>query len=137
MTKKILDSMEVDGSVAATAFSGSGAALTNIPQNAVLTGLAPNSGGLVQASDTILVAINKLEYKTNNFTGGTGTDVFYTHNQPTASNIWTITHNLNKYPSVTVVDSANNVVIGDVTFTDTNVLVVNFGSSFGGKAYLN
>jgi len=129
--------MEVDGSVQATSFVGSGAALTDIPQHAVLTGLAATSGGTVQSTDTVLVAINKLEYKTNNFSGGGGSDVAYIHNQPTASSAWTIAHNLGKFPSVTVVDSADNVVVGDITFIDNNQIIINFGSSFGGKAYLN
>lgn len=61
----------------------------------------------------------------------------YTHTQNSASATWTITHNLNCFPSVTVVDSAGSVVIGDVSYTNANTLVITFVAAFGGKAYLN
>jgi len=61
----------------------------------------------------------------------------YTHTQTSASATWTITHNLNCFPSVTIVDSAGTVVIGDVSYTNANTLVVTFVAAFGGKAYLN
>jgi hypothetical protein len=61
----------------------------------------------------------------------------YTHNQVSASATWTITHNLNCFPSVTVVDSAGTVVFGDVEYISANVVRVTFVAAFGGKAYLN
>ena len=70
--------------------------------------------------------------------GGPGTgDLTYVHNQPTAASLWTINHGLGKFPSVSVVDSANNVVIGDVTYVTDHQVTISFGSSFGGKAYCN
>lgn len=61
----------------------------------------------------------------------------YTHTQVSASATWTITHNLNCFPSVTVVDSAGTVVFGDVEYISANVVRVTFVAAFGGKAYLN
>jgi hypothetical protein len=61
----------------------------------------------------------------------------FKHNQTTASATWTINHNLGKFPSVTVVDSANNVVEGCVQYIDNNTIELNFGSAFSGCAYLN
>lgn len=61
----------------------------------------------------------------------------YTHNQGTSSSTWTINHNLGYYPSVTVVDNGDNVVIGDVSYISTNQVSVSFSASFGGKAYLS
>ena len=61
----------------------------------------------------------------------------YTHTQASASSTWTITHNLNCFPSVTVVDSANTVVVGDIEYISANVVRVTFVAAFGGKAYLN
>lgn len=49
----------------------------------------------------------------------------------------TVTHNLNKYPSVTVMSSANDQVEGKVTYIDTNTLIVEFSSSFSGKITCN
>ena len=69
-------------------------------------------------------------------------DITYTHNQSSASDTWTITHNLNRFPSVTVVDSADTIVYGTVVYNSANQLTITFfeGSSalaFQGKAYLN
>lgn len=61
----------------------------------------------------------------------------YTHNQGTSASTWTITHNLGYYPSVTVVDNGDNVVIGDVSYISANQVSVSFSASFGGKAYLS
>lgn len=61
----------------------------------------------------------------------------YVHSQNSPSTSWTITHNLNKYPSVTIVDSAGTVVEGDISYTNTNLVVVTFSSIFSGMAYFN
>tara|TARA_R110002020_G_scaffold257701_5_gene471363 strand:+ start:279 stop:824 length:546 start_codon:yes stop_codon:yes gene_type:complete len=61
----------------------------------------------------------------------------YTYCQDAASVQWTITHNLGKFPSVTVVDSGNSVVIGDIDYTNSNVVVLTFNSAFSGCAFLN
>ena len=69
-------------------------------------------------------------------------DATYTHNQSTASATWTITHNLNKFPSVTVIDSGDSVVQGEILYNSANQLTLTFyaggvASAFSGKAYLN
>ncbi len=69
-------------------------------------------------------------------------DITYTHNQSSTSNTWVITHNLHRFPSVTVVDSANTIVQGTVVYNSNKQLTITFfsGSSalaFQGKAYLN
>jgi hypothetical protein len=64
-------------------------------------------------------------------------DKTFVFEQGIASDTWEITHNLNKYPSVTVVDSAGNEVIAEVVYTDTNNCVVTMTAAFKGKAYLN
>ena len=51
--------------------------------------------------------------------------------------LWTIQHNLGKYPSVSVADSAGTEVVGDVQYIDKNKLSVVFTAPFSGKAYLN
>lgn len=67
----------------------------------------------------------------------TSKDKHYTHNQVGTSTIWIVTHNLKKHPSVSVIDSGNNVVIGDCNYDSENQLTLTFSSSFSGKAYLN
>lgn len=61
----------------------------------------------------------------------------FTYTQISSTTEWTITHNLGKYPSVSVVDSGGNWVIGDVRYINENELVVSFLYEFSGKAYLN
>ena len=78
---------------------------------------------------------------TGNLTvGGTITptqDKHYTHIQSVSASQWVITHNLNKYPAVQVIDSANNFCIGEVTHNSVNQLTLDFNASFTGNAYLN
>tara|TARA_Y100001938_G_C7947880_1_gene357694 strand:- start:188 stop:442 length:255 start_codon:yes stop_codon:yes gene_type:complete len=69
-------------------------------------------------------------------------DITFTHNQTTTSNTWVINHNLNRFPSVTVVDTGNNVVIGTIVYNSKKQLTITFFSqgspqAFQGKAYLN
>lgn len=64
-------------------------------------------------------------------------DKNYLHIQSVASEIWEIQHNLNKYPSVTVLDSSGNEVIGEVEHIDKNNLRIKFAGGFSGKATLN
>jgi hypothetical protein len=57
--------------------------------------------------------------------------------QNTASSTWVITHNLNSYPSVTSVDDLNVQIVGDLSYTNLNQVILNFSSPVTGKAYLN
>lgn len=61
----------------------------------------------------------------------------YTHSQSAASATWTIVHNLNCKPSVTIVDSGGNVQIGEVLYVSDNQITVTFAAAFSGYAYLN
>jgi len=63
--------------------------------------------------------------------------VSYTHNQAAVATTWTITHNLNFRPNVTVFDSANTMVEGAVTHTSNTQLSVAFSSGISGTAYLS
>jgi len=62
----------------------------------------------------------------------------FTFTQSSSLAAWTITHNLGYRPGgVSVVDSAENVVMGDIVHSSDNELVINFSSAFTGKAYLS
>lgn len=61
----------------------------------------------------------------------------YIHEQAVASAVWEINHNLGRYPSITVVDSAGDVVQCDPKYIDENNVRLDFTAEFGGKAYLN
>jgi hypothetical protein len=69
--------------------------------------------------------------------GGGGGDAEYVFTQAIPSSTWTINHPLNKYPSITVVDSSKRLVEGDVQYVNTSQMIVTFSGSFSGSAYLN
>ncbi len=60
-----------------------------------------------------------------------------THTQGSASATWTVTHNLNKFPSVTIVDSEEEQIFGVVDYQSANTIVLTFSAAISGKAYLN
>lgn len=64
-------------------------------------------------------------------------DKTYYHIQSTASDTWVIVHGLNKYPSVSVINSAGDEVIGDIIYNDINQITIKFKGSFKGCATLN
>ena len=61
----------------------------------------------------------------------------YTFTQNTPLATWTITHNLGNFPSIVVVDSAGNVVEGDIDYVSADQVVLSFTGAFSGEAYLN
>jgi len=65
------------------------------------------------------------------------TDANFVHDQGVAAAIWTVQHNLNKKCSVTVVDSANQIVVGEIVYNSDNQVTITFSGSFSGKAYFN
>ncbi len=67
---------------------------------------------------------------------GAGNTRRHEHNQGQASTTWVINHTLGGKPSVTIVDSADTHVVGDVVYNSTTQVTVNFSSAFSGKAYL-
>lgn len=60
----------------------------------------------------------------------------YRHVQAIPATIWTITHGLEHQPSVTVVDSTGEKVLGSVRYT-TDQVVITFAAQFSGEAYLS
>lgn len=70
-------------------------------------------------------------------TGLTEALATFIHEQGVASPVWNVEHNLNKYPAVSVVDSAGNEIIAEVTYLDLNNITITMTSAFKGKAFLN
>ena len=106
----------------------------------------PNSDIRLIGSDST-ENIVKLEAGTNVTLTDTGSNILidvvdmgdknYVHPQGVASAIWTVQHNLNKFPSCTMVLSTGQQGYGDVTFIDENELTITFASAESGKAYIN
>lgn len=97
--------------------------------NITVTFVAGN-GGLEKDEDYF---ISLLQYDA----GGSGGDKNFVFTQNVPSATWNITHNLGKYASVTIVDSAGTVVNGEVEYNSVNEVTVTFRSVFSGEAYLN
>jgi hypothetical protein len=68
---------------------------------------------------------------------GETVDKNFVYTQNVASNTWVVTHNLNKFPSVSVVDSANTLVNGQVEYNSINEVTISFRAAFTGKAFFN
>lgn len=108
------------------------------------TNVAPNMG-IVNATSNDYNDLNNLPSINGNVLKGNKTseelgivgDKHYVHNQRIAADVWTIVHNLDKFPSVTVVDSGNNVVVGEIVYINNNTVQVSFSGEFSGSAYLN
>lgn len=66
-----------------------------------------------------------------------GADAKFTFAQEQNSDQWEVQHNLGKFPSVTIVDSGENIVFAEVQYTDENNLTISFNGATSGKAYLN
>lgn len=58
--------------------------------------------------------------------------------QGIASNVWDITHNMDKFPSVEVVDTQETSILGfQIEYVNNNRLILTFILPFAGKAFLN
>lgn len=69
--------------------------------------------------------------------GPAGASVSYVHNQIPLSDTWPVEHNLNKYPSVTVVDTGDTEIIPNLHYDGPDKVTLTFGAPTSGKAYLN
>ena len=83
----------------------------------------------IQGSD--LIGVDKQEQTV------TITSKTFVFEQGIASDTWVIEHNLNKKPSVTVVDTAGTVFTASVEYNSDNVCTVYINGTTKGKAYLN
>ena len=67
----------------------------------------------------------------------TSGDSSFTYTQVTPETTWNILHNMGKFPSITVIDTADTVVTGQYTYIDNNNVTLTFSAGFAGTAYLN
>ena len=94
------------------------------------------SVSLTSSSTSISVtspAVNPISVTSNATVG----DKTKTHIQGVASSVWIVTHNLNKYPSVSVTDSAGSTVIGMIEYNSLNQVTLTFKASFSGRVHFN
>lgn len=89
--------------------------------------IATDEEALVGENTNTAITPHTLELKTST----------YIYEQGVAANTWTIEHNLNKYPSVSVTDTAGHIFFPAVEYVDKNTIIISHNGSFKGKAYLN
>ena len=64
-------------------------------------------------------------------------DKTFEFTQGVPATTWNIQHDLGKFPSITVIDTADTVVTGQYEYIDNNNVTLTFSAGFAGKAYLN
>ena len=64
-------------------------------------------------------------------------NVNFDFTQGVPSVLWTIKHDLNKFPSVTVVNEQKETVVGSIKYIDKDNITITFSAAFSGYAYLN
>lgn len=65
--------------------------------------------------------------------GGSG----FVFDQLIALTTWVINHNLNRYPSVTFVDTAGDEMLTNYRYVDSNTIIATFSAATAGVAFLN
>lgn len=93
---------------------------------------SPNFTGIPTAP-TPHVSVNNIQIATTEFVNKL---TRFVHTQLTPSTSWLVTHNMNKYPACTVVDSVGGTVVGDIEYNSLNVITITFSHAISGKAYL-
>lgn len=84
-------------------------------------------------SSNLVLDVNET---TSGFATGLESDAYFQQAFTNQSSV-TVTHNLNKYPAVQIIDSAGDQVEGNVSHDSLNELTVTFSSSFTGTIFCN
>ena len=92
--------------------------------------VSPDDQNLV----TVQTVVNSVTVATGTISSGVTRR--HVHTQNTPSTTWTITHTLGGKPQVTVVDTGDNVVHGDVQYLSNTQRVCSCSAPFSGLAYL-
>lgn len=101
--------------------------MSNVPNNVIVNEDTPNTVIINQdAQNQVVVRLG----------GAAGNTRRYVHTQASPSTTWVINHSLGGKPSITVVDSADTMVIGEVTYNSNSQVTVEFTAAFSGYAYL-
>jgi hypothetical protein len=101
--------------------------MSNVPNNVVVNEDTPNTVIINQD------VANQVVLRLGGSAGNTRRHVF---TQGQAAATWVITHTLGGKPSVTIVDSADTHVFGEVQYNSSTQVTVTFSAAFSGKAYL-
>jgi hypothetical protein len=64
------------------------------------------------------------------------TSISYVYQQATPSNEWTVTHNLGRFPKVTIIDENNEIINAYVRYDSENQVTIKFSEPVRGTALL-
>ena len=101
--------------------------MSSVPNNVNVFQDTPNQVIVDQDAPNVVIV------RSNGAAGNTRRHV---HTQASPSEEWVIEHTLGGKPSIMVVDSADTVVIGEVTYNSNTQVTVTFTAPFSGYAYL-
>lgn len=107
--------------------------------------IRPGTPTTTNTGDVVLITkpapadvVEEIVYIPGAGTTGVGVAQFaYHHTQGVSSNSWEITHNLDFYPNVTILDSAGTIVEGEIEYLNRNTIRATFSAAFSGNAYLS
>lgn len=103
-----------------------------------VTESAGNKVSIIEDNAVVQVLTETVKVNTIGIQGPPGSgDKQYTHVQDSPSATWVITHNLGKKASVIIVDSADEVVYGEIEYVNNNTVTLTFAGAFSGRAYFN
>lgn len=91
----------------------------------------------LQNTATITVSTPGMQGPPGPAGAGGGSDAYFHFHQATPAAAWVIDHNLNKYPAVTVVDSAGTRGLCSISYQSPDSLTLTFSGAFAGDAYLD
>jgi hypothetical protein len=97
--------------------------------------LVPSSGALGLCTVSLSqeqLGVGIFPFEPAGSAGVTGYE--YTATEP--ATVWDIVHNLNRYCSVTAIDTTLRPIVGDVQYLSLNELTITFSAAVGGSAYL-
>lgn len=122
--------------IIATAYTGGVITAEGTQRNAPQTMVITSNSFATASMPAFQIKTEEMALRGPRGADGAGSSTFV-FTQNTALAVWTIPHNLSRYPGVIVVDSTGAVVQTGVSYVDANIIQVIADVPFAGKAYLN
>ena len=104
--------------------------IIDIPNLENLLNLKIQSSDIVQGDN---ISISRDE----NIITISAVDLYYEFEQTEPSSEWTVSHNLNKYPNVTVIDNTGTIIFASIVYLDKNRVKISFSNNNTGKVVFN
>lgn len=113
-------------------------ALSLQPTYQITASLFDSAGALLAFGDTPGQIDIQLQAALRGEKGDPGSSTSrYVHTQSSSAATWTVAHNLNAQPSITVSDHLNRQIWADVTYVDQNIVQVTHATPLTGFVYCN